>query len=443
MDLELEYSEHSSGGLLQPMEGAAAYSKIRINGVSVMRTILTNCTVIDGIVNEAVKDAYIIIQGDQINEIGMGDVRTETGDTLIDCAGKYVLPGLIDSHVHLVWDGSFDPQSIVNKIDQETVALHAYKHAKEYLDLGITTVRDVASPDRSVLSVRNVINEKLLIGPTIIASGPAIAMTGGHVHYIGLEADGPDEVRKGARHLLKEGVDLIKLMATGGIYTFGEEPGSPQLTKEEMLAAVEEAHKKNKKVAAHAEGYEGIKNCIEVGVDTIEHGIYADEEMLKLMKEKGIILVPTMIVMKRLATDERIAPWALEKARKVVEPHQRMLEKAIEIGVKIATGTDCGSPVTPPEYYFDELLIMNNSGMKPIEVIHSSTRIAAEALGIEDRGVISEGKKADLLIVDQNPLEDLSFLKGEKTIIKDGIVVKRAFGFELEHLNQKVENSFS
>lgn len=389
-----------------------------------MRTVLINCTMIDGIVKEAVKDAYIIINGDRINEIGVGNVQTNTDDTIIDCTGKYVLPGLIDSHVHLVWDGSFDPQSVINKIDQETVALYAYKHAKEYLNLGITTVRDVASPNRSVLSVRNIINEKMLVGPTIIASGPAIAMTGGHVHYIGLEADGPDEVRKRTRQLLKEGVDLIKLMATGGIYTFGEEPGSPQLTIEEMVAAVEEAHKKNKKVAAHAEGYEGIKNCIEVGVDTIEHGIYADEEMLKLMKEKGIILVPTMIVMKRLATDERIAPWALEKARQVVEPHQKMLENAIEIGVKIATGTDCGSPVTPPEYYFDELLIMNKSGMKTMDVIHSSTRIAAEALGIEDRGVISEGKKADLLIVDQNPLEDLSILKDKKIIIKDGVIIK-------------------
>jgi imidazolonepropionase-like amidohydrolase len=388
-----------------------------------MRTILANCTVIDGIISEAVSNTYIVIQDDQIKEIGVGQPQTFPSDQVIDCTGKYVLPGLIDSHVHLVWDGSFDPQMVVNKLNQEMVALHAYKHATEYLELGITTVRDVASPNQSVLSVRNAINQKLLIGPTIIASGPAITMTGGHIHYIGMEADGPDEVRKAARQLLKNGVDLIKLMATGGIYTFGEEPGSPQLTVEEMRAAIDEAHKKNKKVAAHAEGYEGIKNCIEVGVDTIEHGIYADEESLLLMKEKGIYLVPTMVVMKRLASDKSIAPWALEKAKQVIEPHQNMLEQAIKIGVKIATGTDCGSPVTPPKYYFDELLIMNNAGMKPMDVIHASTRVAAEALGIEDRGVISEGKKADLLIVDENPLEDLTILKNKKIIIKDGVII--------------------
>ncbi|MEH7502730.1 amidohydrolase family protein [Neobacillus drentensis] len=388
-----------------------------------MRTILNNCTVLDGIINEAVSNTYIIIEGDEIKEIGLGNAQPHPSDQIIDCTGKYVLPGLIDCHVHLVWDGSPDPQAVINQLNLETVALHAYKHATEYLQLGITTVRDVASPNSSVLSVRNSINKKLLVGPTIIASGPAICMTGGHVHYIGVEADGPDEVRKASRQLLKQGADLIKLMATGGIYTFGEEPGSPQLTVEEMRAAKEEAHKKNKKVAAHAEGLAGIRNCIEVGIDTIEHGIFADEECLQLMKEKGIYLVPTMVVMKRLAEDDRIAPWALEKAKKVVVPHQKMLEQAIKLGVKIATGTDCGSPVTPPEFYFDELNIMKDAGMKPMDVIHASTRIAAECLGIEDRGVISEGKKADLLIVDQNPLVNLNVLKGTKTVIKEGVIV--------------------
>lgn len=388
-----------------------------------MRKIITNCNLIDGIANELLKDRYIIIENDTIIQIGTGDPTIQEGDIVIDGKDKFVLPGLIDCHVHLVWDGSEDPQQKISHIEETTVTLRAYRNALDTLKLGITTVRDVASPKKSIINLRNVINEDTLVGPTIVASGPALCMTGGHVHYLGREADGADEVRKAAREVMKEGADLIKVMATGGIYTFGEEPGSPQLTIDELKAAVEEAHKKNKKVAAHAEGLDGIRNCLEVGIDTIEHGIYADEEALLRMKEQGTYLVPTMIVMKRLAVDERIPKWALEKAKYVVEPHQEMLENAIRIGVKIATGTDCGSPVTPPQYYFDELVIMEGAGMDAMDVIHASTRVAAECLGLEDRGVVAVGKKADLLLVSNNPVENLSTLKDLKMVIKNGEIV--------------------
>ncbi len=385
-----------------------------------MKTILKNCNLIDGLVSNIVKNSNIVIQNEEIVEISIGEMKDVQDAHIIDCTNKYVIPGLIDCHVHLVWDGSDDPQSNISGKDPETIALMAYKHALATLNTGVTTVRDVASPGRSVLSLRDSINQGHLLGPTIVASGPAICMTGGHVHYIGVEADGEDEIRKTTRKLLKDGVDLIKVMATGGIYTFGEEPGSPQLTKEELTATVDEAHKKNKKVAAHAEGLIGIQNCLEVGIDTIEHGIFADEESIRKMAKKGTYLVPTMIVMKRLANDDSIPGWALEKAKQVVGPHQKMLEKAIKYGVKIATGTDCGSPVTPPEYYHDELLIMEQAGMDSMAVIQASTRVAAECLDLRDRGVISEGKKADMLILPSNPLENLSILKGDKEIIKNG-----------------------
>lgn len=388
-----------------------------------MRKIITNCNIINGFDNEVIENTFIVIEESEITSIGLPNqsASLQEGDRVIDGTGKYVLPGLIDCHVHLVWDGSSDPQKVINNLDESTLSLRAYSHALETLKLGITTVRDVASPGRSVLNLRNVINENKLIGPTIVASGPAVCMTGGHVHYLGIEADGPEEVRKATRKVMKEGADLVKVMATGGIYTLGEEPGSVQLSKEEIKVAVEEAHKKNKKVAAHADGLEGIKNCVEVGVDTIEHCIYADEETLLQMKEKGTYIVPTMVVMERLATDESIPDWALEKAKEVVQPQREMLQTAIRLGVKIATGTDCGSPVTPPEYYFDELTIMQDLGMSAMDVIQSSTRIAAECLDLTDRGVIAEGKKADLLIVSNNPLDDLSILKdSKKQVVKNG-----------------------
>ncbi|WP_368653851.1 amidohydrolase family protein [Ornithinibacillus sp. 4-3] len=390
-----------------------------------MRTVIKNCNIIDGIQNNPIRNAHIFIKDDEIENVTVGNLENVRDDDLIlNCTGKYVIPGLIDCHVHLVCDGGKDPQSMIMASDDEMVTLHAYKSALDTLRLGITTVRDLASPGRTIINLRDAINDNVLVGPTILASGPAVCMTGGHVHYLGIEADGSAEVRKATRKVLKDGADFVKVMATGGIATHGETPGSSQLTVEELSAAKEEAHKKNKMIAAHAQGLEGIMNCIDIGIDTIEHGIYADEQALYLMKEKGIFLVPTIIVMQRLATSEAVPKWLREKAEAVVEPHQKMLEMAIKIGVKIATGTDCGSPVTPPEYYFDELTIMEDAGMTPMEVIKSSTKIAAECLGLKDRGTITNGQKADLLILNENPLENLHTLKNRNQVIKNGKFVQ-------------------
>ncbi|OMF59998.1 aryldialkylphosphatase [Paenibacillus sp. FSL R5-0490] len=386
--------------------------------------ILKGGSIIDGLNDEVVENSYIKVENGRITEVKEGEPGDTEGFEVINCTGKYILPGLIDCHVHLVWNGSADPQSLIKNEENDRIALEAYKHALDTLKLGVTTVRDLGSPDRTVLHVRNVIDSGLLSGPTIIAAGAPICMTGGHVYYLGYESDGPDEVRKNTRRVLKEGADLVKVMATGGIYTKGEEPGSVQFTIEELSAAKEEALKKNKKVSAHADGIEGIMNCLEVGIDTIEHGIYADCQALEIMKNQGTFLVPTMAVMRQLISSPDIPAYALEKAKQVVGPHFSMLQEAVQIGVKIATGTDCGSPLTPPRYYYDELAIMHEAGMSEMEVIKASTSVAAECLGIEDqRGSISPGKFADLLIADSNPLNDLNSLRGDKLVMKNGVLV--------------------
>ncbi|MBG9451295.1 aryldialkylphosphatase [Cytobacillus firmus] len=386
--------------------------------------ILKGGSIIDGLNDEVRENSYIKVEDGRITEVKEGEPGDAEGFEVIDCTGKYILPGLIDCHVHLVWNGSADPQSLIKNEENDRIALEAYKHALDTLKLGVTTVRDLGAPDRTVLHVRNVIDSGLLSGPTIIAAGAPICMTGGHVYYLGYESDGPDEVRKNTRRVLKEGADLVKVMATGGIYTKGEEPGSVQLTIEELSAAKEEALKKNKKVSAHADGIEGIMNCLEVGIDTIEHGIYADRQALEIMKNQGTFLVPTMAVMRQLISSPDIPAYALEKAKQVVGPHFSMLQEAVQIGVKIATGTDCGSPLTPPRYYYDELAIMHEAGMSEMEVIKASTSVAAECLGIEDqRGSISPGKFADLLIADSNPLNDLNSLRGDKLVMKNGVLV--------------------
>lgn len=388
-----------------------------------MRTVIKNCNLINGVSDEPIENSYIVIEDNEITDVGQGEAETKADDKVINGEGKYVLPGLIDSHVHLVWDGSPDPMPVIEGMENDEVTLRAYKHSLDYLNLGITTVRDLSSPDRTVLHVRNAINNNLLTGPTIISCGTSISMTGGHVYSLGREADGVDGVRTATRTILKEGADFIKLMATGGIYTEGEEPGNTQLTFEEIKVAVDEAKNKNKKVAAHADGLEGIMNCINAGVSTIEHGIYADRQALQLMKDKNMYLVPTMIVMKRLASYEEIPYFAREKAAEILKPHMDMLKTAVELGVNIATGTDCGSAGTPPEYYFDELLIMQEAGMSAMQAIQSSTRVAAECLDITDRGSLETGKKADLLILDENPLDDLNVLKKQKQVIKNGVLL--------------------
>lgn len=383
-------------------------------------TVIKHATLIDGLQDEPIRDGYLVIEGDTIVETGTGSPPFVSGAEEVDATGQYVLPGLIDSHVHLIWDGSPHPQSVIAHASQEEITLRAYRHAVQTLAQGITSVRDLSSPGQTVLQVRNAIRNGLLAGPTIVSSGPAICMTGGHVYYIGVEADGEDEVRKTARQLLKQGVDCIKLMATGGIYTNGEQPGSPQLNLREIRAAKEEALHKNKKVAAHAQGLEGIENCLEAGIDTIEHGIFADEAALRRMVAQKTFLVPTIVIMRNLAKSPHVPRWANEKVKHVLEPHFSMLEQAVRLGVTIAVGTDCGSPETPPPFYFDELLAMEEAGMTHMQVLHAATRIAAACCDLPDRGVLAAGYKADVIMISSNPLEDLNALRGKKRIWKDG-----------------------
>lgn len=346
---------------------------------------------------------------------------------VLDAEGCYILPGLINCHAHLIWDASPDPEEVIKDKTDAYVALSALREAQSHLKLGITTVRDLGSVGTSVLSLRDAINAGIVTGPNIVASGPPIAMTGGHVHRIGIEVDGVDRVRQAARLNLKNNVDFIKLMATGGVYTKGEEPGSPQLTVEEMQAAVEEAHKRGKKVTAHAEGVEGIKNALRAGVDGIEHGNYIDDEAIDLMVKNGTYFCPTIVVFIRMTGNEAknsgVPDWAIKKAEQVVTAQKNSFPNAVQGGVKIITGTDYGAPLNTVEDYYEELELMRVAGMSNIEILKSSTSRAAEGIGFTDAGTLEIGKKGDILIVEDDALEDLNNLKKVRYVIKDGKVV--------------------
>jgi len=385
--------------------------------------VLVNGVIIDGVHDQPLEKGYVRIAGNQIKEIGEGQPPTSKG-IKIDVRGGTVLPGLIDCHVHLVWDGSPDPAKKIQDMPEPRIALWAYRNATKTLECGITTVRDLGSPGRTVLDLAHVVREGVLVGPNILSAGPALCMTGGHGHYMSHEVDGVENVRAAARWVMKEGADLVKVMASGGIYTEGEQPGSPQYTVEEMEAAVAEAHKRQKTVAAHAEGLAGIRNALDAGVDTIEHGIFADEDCLQRMKDKDVPLIPTMAVMRRLATDPRIPSFAQEKARLVTEAHIAMLRRTVKLGVTIATGTDAGSPCSPPDVYFEELDIMAEAGMTTTEVIRASTSVAAQAIRRPSLGTLEPEKQADVLVVEGNPLRRLADIRNTRVVVIRGVIFR-------------------
>jgi imidazolonepropionase-like amidohydrolase len=389
------------------------------------RLIITEANLIDGKSDEVKKNSYVVIKDGLIEEVGEGKPCAKSEDIVVSAEGCTIIPGFIDAHVHLVWDGGPDPNKIIKGQPEAFVTTIAVKNAQHLLRLGITTVRDVGAPGNVSLSIAKAVKAGYIFGPTVIAAGPPICMTGGHCHDICFEADGPEQVRHAARAILKNHADLIKVMATGGIYTEGEEPGSAQLSVDEIKAAVEEAHKRNKKVASHAEGLEGIRNSLDAGVDTIEHGIYADEVCLQRMVDQGTYLIPTITTMRKNAEggDGLIPSFAVEKAKKVVDVHFKTLEKAIKMGVKIVTGTDCGAPCNPPECYFEELKHMKEAGMTSMEVIKASTSVAAEALGLENTGCIKPGFVADFIVIEGDPMLDLNILDNIRQVFKKGVPV--------------------
>jgi imidazolonepropionase-like amidohydrolase len=350
--------------------------------------------------------------------------NAEVADWEFDGTGMTLLPGLIDCHVHLGMDASPDPFRQIRLDSAADTAFRAHQQGKQFLEAGITTVRNVGTRYNVDISYRNAVERGFVEGPRVYASGQPIVMTGGHCHPMAIEADGVDEVRKAARSQLKAGADLLKLMATGGVLTKGTEPGSTQLSEAELRCACEEASHAGKTTAAHAIGLEGIKNAIRAGVTTVEHGTVLDDEAVQLMIENGTFLVPTLIaatLILRQPSESGVPEEFVRKAEPFVQIHRESFRKALRHGVKIAAGTDAGTPFNIPGYLADELQLMHEEGMPAIETIRAATLQAAACMKLEDRtGSIEAGKWADLLLVEGNPVENLLSLKRVRQVYKGG-----------------------
>lgn len=399
-----------------------------------MKTILTHCTVIDGTGRPPLSDATVVVEDETIRYVGTSDNvgATELAQgRAIDLQAGYLLPGLMNMHVHLAIKFPFSE----TKQDEPAadVAFRAARRATDALQAGITTLRIVGEAKHVDIATRRAIHAGWLEGPRLLCAGHALIATGGHGHNANstLEVDGADEFRKMARQQLRAGADHIKLCITGGIGTRREGITDSQVTQEEMAAAIEVAHQAGKPVCAHAGAPRAIQQAIEVGLDCVEHGYVLDHETVTMMRDAGTYLVPTLSVTR--AEDwmraHDFAEWTIQKALAASESHLESIRAAIEAGVKIAVGTDI-----PPADQFDgttatvrEIELLVEAGMTPTAALEAATRVPAELCQIAHRvGTIEVGKVADFVATVQNPIGDITRLRDIAFVMKGGEIVRNA-----------------
>ena len=360
------------------------------------------------------------------------DVPIPDGAVLYNLQGHMLFPGFIDCHVHLCSDGSPDPAAAIAKLSPSILTLKIADAARKTVMAGVTTIRDAGGVDHLELGVRDAVRDGLIPGPRILASGQLVCMTGGHGWQVGgREADGPHEVRKAVREQIKAGCDVVKLMATGGVITQGVEPGSPQLTIEELRAGAEEAHKAGRIVGTHGQGNEGIKNGLKASVDIMDHGVFLDQEAIDMMLAQGTSLIPTLsapVNILKAGGERKVPDFILNKTRPIKEAHFNSIAMAREAGIAIGMGTDIGTPLNCHGENLNELLYMTEVGFSPEEALISATSGAAKVLGISDEtGTITEGKIADLVMVKGNPLKEIRILtdpKNIRVVLAAGKIVK-------------------
>ena len=384
----------------------------------------------------------IVIEGGQITRVEDGFVNPAdvSGDvTVIDLSDKFVLPGLMDMHVHLL--GELGPNSRTEAL-QVTTSMQALKgamHAKRTLDAGFTTVRDLGGKPEAIYALRDAIDNGFVPGPRIIAAGSSLAATGGHGDVDGVKAelltlwtpeticDGPYDCRRATRYAIKYGADWIKITATGGVLSDTATGTDQQMTDDELKEIMDTAHGLGVRVAAHAHGTDGINAALRAAVDSIDHGSFLDKESIRLFKQTGAYLVPTLSPSYKIPAQMEGNPFFTDaikaKALAASAASKANFGSAYEAGVKIAFGTD--SAVTKHGENADEFGMMVESGMTEMHAIRSATVVAAELLEMSDTlGTIELGKMADIIAMDGSPLDDITALKYVSVVIKDGKRVK-------------------
>ena len=393
-------------------------------------------TLVDGVSDEPISSGRVLVEDGRVIAAGAVDeVDVPDDATIDDHSDATVIPGLIDAHLHLFGSRSMNPFDWL-KDSSELGTARATADLRSLLAAGFTSVRDVGST--TGLALRDAVAEGAIPGPRVFTSGRSISQTGGHgdSHYLPYEwatsedtgavlADGEDECRKEARKRVREGVDLIKIMTTGGVLSEKDAPDQSQFTDQEIQAFTEEAHRVGIPVASHAQGGPGIKAALRNGVDTIEHGFYIDDECLDLFEETGATFVPTLAIMHRLVTegaDHGVPEYGLAKARAAQEAHFESTTRAYEAGVPIALGTDFLGPELVPHGLnaMEAELFVDEIGMSEHEAILAGTAVAARTVAPDDIGTLAPGSHADLVVYEESPLADISNLRDPSVVYKGG-----------------------
>jgi imidazolonepropionase-like amidohydrolase len=376
---------------------------------------------LDGTGAPAVHDVALLIDGGRVAYAGPPAGLPEGAGRLPsrDFPGATLLPGLVDAHVHLVASADPDLAAGLPKTEAERM-LAAVVNARRNLDQGVTLVRDLGAPGAEAVLVGRAVEAGTLPGPRVVASGPAVTMTGGHIPYLGRVTDGVEAMRAAVRANLALGARCIKVVATGGVLTPGVEPREPAYTQPELDALVEEAHRLGLTVAAHAIGEGGVAAALRAGVDSVEHGMFLDEAAIELFLATGARLSATFSAPFGILSGPSVPGWIKDRARPAAEAQVESFRAAVEAGVRVVAGTDAGTPDNPHGRVAREVAFMVEAGLDVLQGVRAATVEAADLLGVDDRGVLRQGAAADVLVAGGDVAADVHALERVEAVFQDG-----------------------
>jgi len=389
----------------------------------VSRHAVTGALVFDGTTDPPLPSHTVVWEGDRIIWVGPDADADTAGAAVVASGGASLLPGLIDAHVHLCMEPTIDGTDGVASDPIDVVMARSIENAGRLLAAGITSARDQGSRDGIAIEVAAAQRAGDVIGAQIMAAGRGITPTGGHGWMIGVEADGPEAVRAAVATEIERGAEIIKLFPTGGVLGSGTHGFDVVMSAEELEAAVDEAHERGVLVGAHIHGPEGIEMALEAGIDTIEHATGITADQARRAASLGVALVPTLTgidVMQDRA--DLLSDDLLARVTEVGEAASEGIRIAIAEGARVLAGTDSGTPFNPPGLLMREMQLLAALGMGNAGAIAAATSLVADTLRMEGRGIIGVGARADLIMVDGNPLDDLSVLEHPSMVVQDGVI---------------------